>query len=111
LLIDERNALLIEAARFYPGVSDREIARRLRRALAIYRAGRWQRDRSEATCPPQHRGKLVQVMWLVLKTIDHVPSERTVTSQLARARASWGYSLLNHWIMVRSTMSRWRRSP
>jgi hypothetical protein len=88
LLIDERNALLIEAARFYPGVSDREIARRLRRALAIYRAGRWQRDRSEATCPPQHRGKLVQVMWLVLKTIDHVPSERTVTSQLARARAS-----------------------
>src|SRR5580704_30220 len=58
LVLDERNALIRAAARFYPGDSDREIARRLHRALAIYRSSRWQRrDCIEATCPAQHRGK------------------------------------------------------
>jgi hypothetical protein len=40
LLIDERNDLIRTAAKFYPGCSDREIARRLRTALSIYRDGR-----------------------------------------------------------------------
>jgi hypothetical protein len=87
LLIDERNTLIREAAPFYPGCSDREIARRLRSALAIYRAGRWRRDRVEATCPPQHRGKLTQTLWLLLKTMDRIPAERTVTAALALARS------------------------
>jgi hypothetical protein len=88
LVIQQRDALLVEAAKFFPDASDLEIARRLRSALTIYRAGRWQhRDRAEATCPPQHRGKLTQTMWLILKVHDHVPCIRTVTAALARARA------------------------
>jgi hypothetical protein len=45
LLISERDRLIIEAARFYPGCRDREIARRLRFALSTYRNGRWPRRR------------------------------------------------------------------
>ena len=70
LLIDERDKLLIEAAKFFPGCSDREIARRLHAALSRYRGGRWRRDRAEALCPVQHRGKLVQTMWCLLKVSD-----------------------------------------
>jgi hypothetical protein len=40
LLISERDRLIIEAARFYPGCRDREIARRLRIALSTCRNGR-----------------------------------------------------------------------
>ena len=50
----ERDALLVEAARFYPGASDREIARRLRIALLPllnYQTGRWPRTRVELRCP------------------------------------------------------------
>jgi hypothetical protein len=85
LLIDERDALLIEARKFYPGCSDRETARRLRIALSIYRGGRWRRDRSEATCPVQHRGKLTAVLWMILKTSDRVPGNGTI-------RRALGYS-------------------
>jgi hypothetical protein len=84
LLISEREKLLVEAARFYPGLSDREIAKRLQDALLIYRNGRWQRDGIEQTCPAQHRGKLVQVMWMILKTIDAIPGDRTIRGALAR---------------------------
>jgi hypothetical protein len=86
LLISERNALIRDAARFYPGCTDRETARQMLIALARYRNGRWLRDRIEATCPPQHRGKLLQVLWLILKTIDAVPSDRTVRAALAQSR-------------------------
>ena len=85
LLLDERTALLREAARFYPGLSQRETARRLRMAVSIYRHGRWRRDQSELTCPPQHAGKLTAVCWAILKTRDHVPSEMTI-------RRALGYS-------------------
>jgi hypothetical protein len=85
LLIKARDALLIEAAKFYPGMSNREIARRLRIALSTYRAGRWRRDRAEALCPMQHKGKLTAVLWMVLKVRDHVPSEMTI-------RRALGYS-------------------
>ncbi len=67
LLISERDKLLVEAAKFYPGCGDREVARRLRAALSTYRNGRFRRDRSCEVCPAQHKGKLVQVMWLILK--------------------------------------------
>jgi hypothetical protein len=87
LLVSERNALIRDAARFYPpGCSDREVARQLLVALARYRNSRWQRDRSETTCPAQHRGKLVQVLWLILKTIDAIPSDRSVRAALAQSR-------------------------
>jgi len=81
LLIDERNALIRDAARFYPGASDREIARRLRTALLRYRAGRWERDRSD-TCPNQHRGKLTEILYFLLRVHDHVPSEMTIRRAL-----------------------------
>jgi hypothetical protein len=83
LLLDERDKLLIEAARFFPGASDREIARRLHSALSTYRDGRWRRDRAEALCPVQHKGKLMQTLWMILKTRDHVPSEMTIRRALA----------------------------
>ena len=86
LLISERNALIRDAAKFYPGCGDREVARQLLIALARYRNGRWLRDRSEATCPAQHRGKLVQVLWLILRTIDAIPSDRTARAALAQSR-------------------------
>ena len=83
LMIDERDALLVEAARFFPGCSDREIARRLRTSLVTYQNGRWRRDRVEALCPPQHTGKLTAVMWAILKTKDYVVSERLLRTVLA----------------------------
>jgi hypothetical protein len=83
LLIDERDNLIRAAAKFYPGAGDREVARRLRAALSIYRNGRWRRDRAEATCPLQHKRKLLQVMWLILKTRDALVSDRTVRRALA----------------------------
>lgn len=85
LLIDERDKLLTEAARFFPGASDREVARRLRVALSRYRDGRWLRDRTEAGCPEQYVGTLTQGLWLILRTRDCVPSEMTI-------RRSLGYS-------------------
>jgi hypothetical protein len=84
LLIDERDKLLTEAARFFPGASDRQIARRLRIALMRYRNGRWRRDGSEATCAVQHCGKLMQMLWCLLKTRDAIPGERTISAVLSR---------------------------
>jgi hypothetical protein len=85
LLLDERDRYLRTAARFYPGCSDREIARLLRAVLVTFRNGRWRRDRVETTCPLQHRGKLQQVLWLILKTRDAIPSERTIRRALSGA--------------------------
>lgn len=83
LLIDERNALIRTAVRFYPGASDREVARRLRSALSIYHGGRWRRtDRTEPRCPPQYAGRLDVVLWAVLKLHDHVSSEVTLRRAL-----------------------------
>ena len=82
LLLDERGKLLVEAARFFPGCSDREIARRLHGALSTYRNGRWRRDRTEALCPMQHRGKLLQIMWMILKVHDHLPPTMTIRRAL-----------------------------
>ena len=84
LAIDERNALLREAARLHcAGMSDREAARYLRSRLLIYQQGAWRRDRSEALCPPRHAGKLTAMLWMVLKVRDHVPSEMTIRRALA----------------------------
>jgi hypothetical protein len=77
LRIDERDALIWSAARFYPGCSDREIARQLHTALSRYHAGRFRRDRND-TCPVEHRGKLTEVLYLLLRTHDHVPSPATI---------------------------------
>ena len=92
LLIDERAALLRDAAaRFYPGCSDREIARRLRTALLHYQGGRWQRERADLTCPKEHEDKLTAVLWMLLKVRDFVPSERTTRAALSQADVERGY--------------------
>jgi hypothetical protein len=90
LLLSERNTLLVEAKRlFYPGCSDSEAARQLHAALSIYRNGRWRRDRVEATieptCPPRYRGTIREWLWLILRSRDHVPSERLIRLVLGRA--------------------------
>lgn len=70
LQIDERDKLLTEASRFFPGASGREAARQIHIALSRYREGRWRRTRTELTCPPQHRGRLEGVLWCLLKVRD-----------------------------------------
>ena len=85
LMLDERDRYVIEAAAHFQGLSDREIARRLRTAMLRYRDGPWRRDRSELTCPPQHAGKLAGVLWMLLRVRDHVPSDMTI-------RRALGYS-------------------
>ena len=77
-MICERDTLLREAAKYFPGASDREAARQLRIALSRYRDGRWRRDRSEATCPVQNQGKLTALLYPLLRTRDHVPSVMTI---------------------------------
>ena len=54
LAIDERDQDMVEASRFFPVLSNREVARRLRSWLLVYRQGAWRRDRVEALCPPRH---------------------------------------------------------
>jgi hypothetical protein len=78
LLLDERDQFLRAAAAYFPGLSHREIARRLHVALSRYRDGRWRRDRVENLCPPQHAGKLTAVLWMILRVKDYVPSEATI---------------------------------
>ena len=84
LLIGERNDLIRSASKFFPGCRDREIARQLHAALSRYRDGRWRRDSAEALCPPQHRDKLTEVLWMILKTRDRMPSERLIRLVLAQ---------------------------
>ena len=82
LLLDERDALLVAASAHFQGLSDREIARRLRASLVTYQNGRWRRDRVENLCPPQHAGKLTAACWMILKTHDHAPSMATIRRAL-----------------------------
>jgi hypothetical protein len=81
LMLDERNALLAKAARFYPGMSQREIARRLRSRLVIYRNGRWRRSCAELKAPHPAE-KIDAVLWMILRVKDYVPSEMTIRRAL-----------------------------
>jgi hypothetical protein len=84
LAISERDHLLRECADHYcAGMSDRAAAATLHTALTRYRDGRWRRDRSEATCPVQHQGKLTALLYALLRTRDHVLSEMTIRRALA----------------------------
>jgi hypothetical protein len=84
-LIAERDRLLVEAAaKFYSGLSGREAARHLRVALLRYREGAWRRTRAEAVCPARNLGRLEELLWRLLKVRDHVPSDRSVRTALAR---------------------------
>jgi hypothetical protein len=82
---DERDRYLREAATFYPGCGDREIARQLRKALLTYRARAWRRDQNEALCPVRYRGTLKQALWCLLKSRDRVPGDRAARAALARS--------------------------
>ena len=83
-MLDERDRYLVEAARFYPACSDREVARRLRAAWSRTRRA-METDRTENFCPPQHAGKLTAALWMLLKTAT-LPSERTIRAALAADR-------------------------
>jgi hypothetical protein len=83
LILSERNQYLRAAAKFFPGMSDYEKARQLHIALLRYSAGAWRRDRTETTCPARHRDRLSGVLWMILKTKDAIPGERTIRSALA----------------------------
>jgi hypothetical protein len=85
LAIDERDRYLIEAARHFPGASDREVARRLRTALLRYREGRWRRSRADLNCP-HDAGTITAVLWMLLKVRDAIPSERLIRLVLAQIR-------------------------
>jgi hypothetical protein len=84
LAIDERNALLAEIARrFYPGLSHREIAHRLRSRLLIYRNGPWRRTCTELRSPHPPE-KIETLLWQLLRVRDAIPGERTMRAALAR---------------------------
>ena len=85
LLIDKRDALLIEIARrFYPGLSHRETAHRLRQRWLIYRSGPWRRTWTELRCPHDPE-RLDALLWCLLRIRDAVPSERLIRYVLSRA--------------------------
>jgi hypothetical protein len=81
LLLDERRVLLRAAAAHFPGLSHREIARRLRTALMRYRDGRWRRTCTELR-PPHPPEKIDAVLWMILRVRDAVPSEMTIRRAL-----------------------------
>ena len=82
LRLDERDRLLVEIARdFYPGVSCRERAHRLRRRWLLYQQGRWRRTCVELK-PPHEAGSLDAALWHLLWIRDHVPSEMTIRRAL-----------------------------
>jgi hypothetical protein len=82
LLIDERDALLVEIARrFYPGVSQRVAAHRLRRSWLLYQQGRWRRTCVELK-PPHDARSLDAALWGLLWIKDYVPSEMTIRRAL-----------------------------
>ena len=78
LMLDERTAFLREAAKFFPDASDREIADTIHAELGRYRASAWQHERAQLTCPRRHAGRIRAFYWLLLKTVDAVPGERTI---------------------------------
>jgi hypothetical protein len=85
-ILDARNALLVQiACRFYPGVTIRQTANRLRSRLLIYRNGRWRRT-SSAEQSPHDADSLDDALWCLLRIRDHVPSTMTIR------RALGGYS-------------------
>ena len=85
LRLDERDRYLVEAAKFYPGCGDREVARRLRSALLTYRSCAWQRDYAEDLCPVRYAGTVKAALWKTLKAVDAIPGDRTIRAALARS--------------------------
>ena len=85
LALDERDALLVEARRFFPAASDREVAHRIRIAMLRYQTTGWQCEQTEARCPPRLAGRLDALSWAILKINDFVPSERLIRAVLARS--------------------------
>jgi hypothetical protein len=83
LMLDERDRYLREAAKFFPGCSNHEVAAQLHTKLSNYRGGRFRRERVDLTCPVEHKGKLVQTLWCLLKSYDAVPAARTIRRVLA----------------------------
>ena len=87
LLLDERDKLLFEAARFYPGASDREVATAAPHRTVEVSRGRWGRgDRTEPLCPLRHRGTITELLWMILQVNDHLPSDRTIRRALPGSR-------------------------
>ncbi|MFZ0853163.1 MAG: hypothetical protein WAO08_28685 [Hyphomicrobiaceae bacterium] len=82
--IAERNALLVEAACHFQGLSAREVGRRLHVALVRYQQGRWRRSRIDPVCPHEP-GTLAAALWEILRCRDHIVSERTIRAVLSRA--------------------------
>jgi hypothetical protein len=83
LLLDERDKFVVEARKFYVGLSDREVARRLRFRLSVYRDGRWRRTRSELWCP-HPADRIEATLWKLLRARDAIPSTRTIRAALSR---------------------------
>jgi hypothetical protein len=86
LMLNERNKYLVAAAAFFPGLSDHEVARLLRKKLSIYRAGPFRRERADLTCPKQHKGKLLEALWCCLKSFDAIPATRSIRRVLGATR-------------------------
>jgi hypothetical protein len=95
-LIDERDALLRAAAKFYPSLSARETARQLRRALLHYQLGKWRRTYTALTSPHDPE-RLDAVLWSLLKVRDAIPSEMTIRRGLFVIQPSDHYPPSSTW--------------
>jgi hypothetical protein len=85
LLISERDKLLRDIARrFYPGVSHRVVAHRLRRSWLLYQQGPYRRTCVELK-PPHDAESMEAALWSLLWIRAYVPSEMTI-------RRALGYS-------------------
>jgi hypothetical protein len=85
--LDRRNALIVEtAAKFFPDASsETDAAHRLNQAIDRYACAAWRRERIADVCPSRHDRKINAHCWRILRTIDRVPSARSIRSILARA--------------------------
>ncbi len=80
----ERDRLLREAVvKFFPGLSTSAQARELHAQMLRYHSSGWQYERSAAECPSRHTGRLCELLWLALRQVDRMLSERTLRSTLS----------------------------
>ena len=75
----DQRALIARAAREHlghlkPAQQAREISREMRR----YETTKWRSDRHAETTPPQYRGELVELLYLLMVAHGGAPSERQV---------------------------------
>ncbi|WP_141686749.1 hypothetical protein [Bradyrhizobium sp. LMTR 3] len=82
--IARRDEALRAIAQHFPGLSQREAARKVRDVVSMYANGSWRRERTAVTCPTRHLGRVTAHCFEALKARDAVPSLGTTRAALSR---------------------------